>query len=293
MTMLSLDLPSYNLRCQYKEIKIEELIKYADKVNMRFGTNTLFEYVKSIEPQVFNSEHRITTKRFLKLVQKYHKSLRKYTIVFQGEHFKGYCYAHLGIKVILRSKYGDKDDKDDKEKSVEITGYGCNEYSFNAFVDFTLEELQLKKLHETTDSKGKSIISRYDASILNPEILHLANPSIRSGHYDSALKLVISLVETKLREKCLAAGRNEAQQKTGADLAVLAFNKQNGCLNPPWPIATEAHQGVQLMFQGFFMYLRNAFAHNVVVMGEDNSSVFECISTCEFLLKIIEKSTVR
>lgn len=61
----------------------------------------------------------------------------------------------------------------------------------------------------------------------------------------------IKIVETKLREKCLAAGSNEAQQKTGADWAVLAFNKQNGCLNPPWPIATEAHQGVQLMFQVF------------------------------------------
>ncbi len=290
MTILSLDLPSYNLRCQYKEIKIEELVKYADKVNIRFGTNTLLEYVKSIEPQVFDSEYRISVKKFLKLVQKYHKSLRKYTIIFQGEYFKGNCYAYLGIKVILRSKYGDKDDK---EKCVEITGYGCRESSFNEFVDFTIEELQLKKFYETTDSESKSIIDRYDASIINPDILYLLNPLIRAGHYDSALKLVVSLVETKLKEKCLAAGRNEAQHKTGADLAVLAFNKQNGCLNPPWPIATEAHQGVQLMFQGFFIYLRNAFAHNVVVMGEDNSSVFECISTCEFLLNIIEKSTVR
>ncbi len=290
MTMLFLHLPKYNLKCQYKEIKIEELIKYADKVNIRFSTNTLFEYVKSIEPQIFDSEFRITVKKFLKLAQKYHKSLRKYTIIFQGEHFKGLSYAHLGIKVILRSSYGDKDDN---EKCVEIIGYGCPEYSFSAFVDFTLEELQLKRFHETTDSIGKSIINRYDASIINPDILHLINPSIRAEHYDSALKLLISLVETKLKEKCLAAGRNEAQHKTGAELAVLAFNKQNGCLNPPWYIATEAHQGVQLMFQGFFMYLRNAFAHNVVVMREDKSSVFECISTCEFLLNIIEKSTIR
>ena len=205
MTKLYLHLPSYNLKCQYKEIKIEELIKYADKVNIRYGTDTLFEQVKSIEPQVFDSKYRITFKEFLKITQKHHKDLRKYNILFHGEHFKGDAYACLGLKVTLRSKYGDKDDK----------------------------------------------------------------------------------------EKCLAAGRNEAQHKTGADLAIIAFNKQNGCLNPPWPIATEAQQGVQLMFQGFFMYLRNAFAHNVVVMGEDKSSVFECISTCEFLLNIIEKSTVR
>lgn len=290
MTKLYLHLPSYNLKCQYKEIKIEELIKYADKVNIRFGTDTLFEQVKSIEPQVFDSKYRITFKEFLKISQKHYKGLRKYSILFHGEHFKGDAYACLGLKVTLRSKYGDKDDK---EKCIEITGYGCPEYSFNEFVDFTIEELQLKKFHETKDFKDKSIINRYDASILNPEILHLANPSVRSGHYDSALKLIISLVETKLKEKCLAAGRNEAQHKTGADLAIIAFNKQNGCLNPPWPIATEAQQGVQLMFQGFFMYLRNAFAHNVVVMGEDKSSVLECISTCEFLLKIIEKSTVR
>ncbi len=288
--MLSLNLPSYNIRCQYKDIGIEYLVKYADKVNTRFGTNTLFESVKSIVPQVFDSEHRITVQKFLKLIQKHYKSLRKYHIRFLGEHFKGDSYAYIGLNVTLRSKYRDKDDK---EKCIEITGYGCHEYSFKEFVDFTLEELQLKKFHETTDSKCKSIIDRNDASILNPDILHLTNPSIRAGHYDSALKLVISLVEAKLKEKCLAAGKTEAQYKTGADLAVLAFNKQNGCLNPPWPIATEAHQGVQLMFQGFFLYLRNAFAHNVIVMGEDDISVFECISTCEFLLNIIEKSTVR
>ncbi len=290
MTNLHLDLPSYNLKCHYKEIGTEELIKYADKVNIRLGTDTVFEFVKSIVPQVFDSKCRITFKEFLKITRKHHESLRKYTILFLGEHYKGGAYASLGLTVTLRSKYGDKDDK---EKCIEIIGYGCPEYSFNEFVDFTIQELQLKKFHETNDLKDKNIIHRYDSSVLNPEILHLANPSIRSGHYDSALKLIISLVETKLKEKCLAAGRNEAQHKTGADLAIIAFNKQNGCLNPPWPIATEAHQGVQLMFQGFFMYLRNAFAHNVIVMGEDNSSVFECISTCEFLLKIIEKSTVR
>ncbi|MBE7444404.1 MAG: hypothetical protein HS132_03865 [Planctomycetia bacterium] len=80
----------------------------------------------------------------------------------------------------MRSKYGDKDDK---EKNVGITRYGCREYSFNEFVNFTPEELQLKIFYETIDSKGKSIRNRYDDSILNPDILHLTNPSIRAGHY--------------------------------------------------------------------------------------------------------------
>ncbi len=73
----------------------------------------------------------------------------------------------------------------------------------------------------------------------------------------------------------------------------MAYHRDQGCLTPPWPLATEANTGAQLMFQGFFMYMRNAYMHHSVVMGTDESAVYDLLATCEFLLKVIDSSTKR
>ena len=130
-------------------------------------------------------------------------------------------------------------------------------------------------------------------AIRNPDLAASVSGALATRRYEEAMQNAVILVESKLRDKCVWAGRNDAKTVTGNDLAVIAYHPDTGCLRPPWPVAANAEQGAMQLFMGFIQYLRNAFGHNAVVMGGDKSSVSELLAFCEFLLRIIEKSTKR
>jgi Protein of unknown function (Hypoth_ymh) len=177
---------------------------------------------------------------------------------------------------------------------LEVGAFGVRPESFELFVSIVEGVLPTQRVaaHGLTLDDTR-LRERFRSRWVDPDLMSHTSGAISARQYDVAVKAAIGVVETRLRAKCVAAGRAGAQALSGMDLAIEAFHKDRGCLVPPWPVATEAQAGAQLMFQGFFLYLRNAFAHHSVVMGNDTTSVYDVLAMCEFLLKVIDKSTVR
>lgn len=182
----------------------------------------------------------------------------------------------------------------DATPTLELQSHASSRDNFDAFVSAATKVLGTQAIaaHGLTLDDTR-LRERFLSRWVDPDLLAHTSGAVAARQYDVAIKAAIGVVETRLRARCVAAGRVDAKKLGGADLAVEAFHKDKGCLNPPWPVATEAATGAQLLFQGFFLYLRNAFAHHSVVMGADASAVYDALAACEFLLKVIEKSTLR
>ena len=144
-----------------------------------------------------------------------------------------------------------------------------------------------------TDDEHGFLIDRLATSIRHPALAQAIRGPLSAKDYDGAVRAATVQVETELRQRCLAVGRAEAQGQTGSDLATTAFSDKAGCLNPPWPVATQARESAHLAFRGFFLYLRNAWGHNATVIGSDPSGVAETIEHCQYLLQVIRDSTIR
>jgi len=198
-------------------------------------------------------------------------------------------YPTLDLVVYCRGARGNISNR-----RICLTGYGCERWDFLEFK--RIAEGNLGLVLDPTAREGFEywcVKEDYERFMFNTTMQDQVLGSIRHGQYDAALRTAFCVVEDALRRKCMAVGKADALHQQGGELAVTAFHKDAGCLRPPWPFASEAQQGAQLMFQGFFQYLRNALIHNAEVMGKDAFSAYKCLIACEFLMTVVEKSTPR
>jgi hypothetical protein len=288
------EVPIYSARFAYRDITLEDLKDLGAEVKKRFRANMHCHEVKAVEPQVFDQTFGISWWRFSALYKKYKATFRRYGFYFYPGMRSGAApitRVQFELHVVMRSKYGDKDDA---ERAIGLSGLGCYRGDFDEFVRIATHILHLEEsLPSGADFEHESIIARWDCAVRDPELRMATEAPIRAKQYDDALRSAVVLVETKLRKKCLGVGAAVPKGKTGKDLAPIAYHPATGCLEAPWPIAAKAAEGAQLLFMGFMQYLRNAFVHNTVVMGTDKSAVFEALACCEFLIKVIDKSVKR
>jgi hypothetical protein len=282
----------YRTRYYYRDISIQELEKFISTVKTRLETGLGRIDIRSIEPEEFNREYNASWEKFRSIFLDYYKSIRTYSIYFSSQKMGGRApadFVFVKIVVCLQGKFGE-----DTGKEIELCGCACYPNTYKTFVEIAVQELSLKEAPPPgMDFEDESILHRWQSGTKDSSLITLTEGAIKTKQYDVAVKAAISLVESRLREKCMAAGSSNAKHQAGPDLAVTAYHKDKGCLDPPWAIASEAQQGAQLLFQGFFFYLRNAYAHHSVVMGSDKSTAYECLAICEFLMKIVEKSVPR
>lgn len=214
--------------------------------------------------------------------------LRKYEYTVAGRNYLKRDSAYITIE-ITRHKRGR-----DCQAEIELAGWGCSKRQFDDFAQFFADRFNISEILPESDPLDiQGIEQRWLPKFVDPELVKQCSGAMEARQFDTALKAALVVVESRLRKKCINSGCKEASESAGADLAVLAFHSSKGCLVPPWPIATQASHGCQLLFQGFFLYFRNAIAHHSEVIGSDRTAVLELMVTCELMLKIIDNSTVR
>lgn len=219
-------------------------------------------------------------------------AVRKYILTFidaWSRHTPECWVPHMTLTVRIHDYRGNPD-----YARITLSSIRCSKDDFALFQQIAADCLKIQIFPDMQHTFSDTLIKQNcDNALNNPILREQISSSIYSGKYDTALRTAFAILEDSLRQKCISAGRSEAKNQTTADLAVTAFHKDRGCLIPPWPVAIEAAQGAQLVFQGLFLYLRNAFIHNATIMGDDRTAVFECLMTIEFLLRVIEKSIIR
>ncbi len=219
--------------------------------------------------------------------------LRKFTMSFGRPPLKPKTHDHFFPELEFVSRASDFSE-DKAWPRISLHGCRCHRKDFLLFREIAVRvlELTVHPEHETEFEDGHICYLCRNASLDEVLWSHIEG-SLSTRQFDVAIKAAIGVVETRLRERCVALGRIEAQKQTGSDLAVTAYHKDSGCLTPPWPLAAEAIHGAQMTFQGFFLWIRNAYAHHATVMGKNRSAVFETLMYCQFLLRILEESTER
>ena len=280
------DTPRYSVCYASRDIEPEELEEFVAQVLRKFENLTLdfvmIDFIRRLRKNVYRGK----LAHYRRAHAKWKDDIRKYRLHFCGR----YC-STLYVELTVRMR--DYRDTASYAK-IELDGKRCNRSDFAALAEVARSTLRLEPYPGKEWGFEDSVIKQdCERAICDDQLREQTIASISDGQYDAALRTASSLVEDLLRHKCLAAGRAEAATQTGGDLAVTAFNDRSGCLSPPWPLATQAQLGVQLMFQGFFLYVRNAFVHNAVVTGQERQAIFECLMTCEFLLQLVKRSSVR
>lgn len=253
--------------------------------------------IRSVEIKYTRKSDRLTDsflkfEDLVKLWPKLHHEMRGFEIVFSSafdmKSSSHYYTPHLRLRQRYRTKSGDE------RLQLTLEGHSVTEDFFSISQRILGTSLKLERVpHGGKTWDELRFLRLWNHREIDPGLRNHITGAVDAGQYDTALKAAVSEVESRLREKCVAVGCQGAKGVSGADLAVLAYHKDKGCLSPPWPLATEASHGAQLLFQGFFLYIRNAYAHNSGVMERDVSCVYEMIMFCELLLRIISKSSVR
>jgi hypothetical protein len=285
---------SQNQDFDFDEITLEQLQELERQVYDRFQIGMFGFGIKSVRPEVFAEEYSPTWERFVEIHHKHAQSIREFGFAFLGQDPDGKALADFNffqLQISLRGKYAS--DETFHNRKATLRSHGCSPHDFEVFSKLAVKCLGLRSKAIPKPTQSEDLYSKWKHASQNPDLFDLIDATMKAAKHDLALKAAVGLVESRLREKCVSLGRTEASHQTGADLAVTAFHKDTGCLTPPWPIATEAVHGTFLLFNGFFSYLRNAYAHHTVVMGKDITAVLECLLTCEFLLLLISKSTTR
>ncbi len=289
---LARHIPVYSTKCIYREIPPDELLVLRECLNQRFGVEMHCHQVESVRPEVFKWDLSPSWTKFNDLWGKHRGSFRRFTFYFYGgkrSDSSSIDRIQFGLQVVMRRKFGAEADR-----RIRLSGIGCERSDYERFVGIATSVLHLRKAPPAgMDWDDVALDERVSAGIINADLVDAISGALGARRYEEAMQNAVILVESKLREKCLSAGGDDAQNATGNNLAVIAYHPDTGCLRPPWPVAVNADQGVMQLFMGFIQYLRNAFGHNALVMGGDKSSVFELLAFCEFLLAIIEKSTKR
>ncbi|MGD0650474.1 MAG: TIGR02391 family protein [Verrucomicrobiia bacterium] len=284
------DIPHYSATYLSKDVHPDQIEAFVREVRRKFERLKLrsveVDYNKLFSIGVCDGK----LSHYRKAYAKRARDIRKYRLHFCDLYAtRLYSPPHVEVTVRVRDTWDNP-----SYPKITIDGYGCNREDFAEFLSTAVNSLGLEKYPGRASEFDDSVIEQdYERIVGNPAVRNQIMASVAGHNYDAALRTASSILEDKLRQRCIAAGRLEAAKQTGVDLAVTAFHKDRGCLKPPWPVSAEPETGAQLMFQGFFMYLRNAFMHNTVVMGEDRTAVFECLMTCGFLMSVVEASTIR
>lgn len=286
------DIPHYSATFESVPISTEQLSEFTTMFLGHFPTLALAPvWIQPRDPKRRDTWDA-SFDDLIKAIASEERSLRKYRLEF-CDYFdlKSKCpkYPSFFLTVRLRDYRPNA-----PYPRVTVEGQGCWQQDYVCFMDTAVQQLGLT-LHQDYpfELENSTVKAHYRRVSSDSAIFATIHGSLEAGQYDTALRTAASLIEDALRQKCIACGREEAKTQQASDLAVTAFHRDNGCLEPPWPVAVEAQLGAQMMFQGFFKYLRNAFAHNAIVMGDDRSAVLECLMLCEFLLKLINGSRQR
>ncbi|MCK4628283.1 MAG: hypothetical protein KAT56_04730 [Sedimentisphaerales bacterium] len=235
------------------------------------------------------SEEGLSWDKFVEVFVRYQNKIRKYTFALTEQKQRNITGRKYEITIRIKENAYETTPHS-YYPSIEILAWQEEDCKFD----------RIRKVFEETWGLSFSeyqlqidLLSRYSHSIKNEELKDKISKAMVHHDYDLAMSAASVFVETKLREKCLSVGAALTKNQTGVDLATASYHEDKGCLSPPFNIADRASQGVLLIFQGFFHYIRNAYGHNTVIMGNDRECIIEYLNFCETLLKIIETSTKR
>ncbi len=282
---------------EYKLVQLNsrDLVDLKTRLRACLGLTFIFGEIRpfKINPS-FEDQFGPKERSFWRLFKQYQGVIRKFELRVGYPKKCGYMEAPFWITVrIAENEHHFKPSK----KYPTITLHNIDRgprwgdhCSFDHFCNFMEQEWNL----ELTERQLKfNVFHEYTQTISNKKLRSLTEANMRTHNYDAALSNAGTMIESELREACISAGNNQAKGQTGDNLAVTAYGEANGCLTPPWDIATQACKGTQLLFQGFFAYIRNAYNHHAVVMGGSRDNIVEFLKGCEFLLNIIDHSSPR
>lgn len=283
---------SFKQHCVHQELSpthLSTLLKavQARRPMMRFGRIQLKFINSAMRDTIYGTDFKTLDKEWTQRKS----TIRSYVAYLTTRDMKGDApadHVHYCVVQELRDKAGVE------AGALSLSAYGCGETSFLEFVDVARSALGIELAPPPGSTwERERLRARWLREHIDSELVSHISGAIDAGQFDTALKAAIGVVESRLRRRCVAVGCTAALELAGADLAVAAYHKERGCLVPPWPLAVEAAHGSQLMFQGFFLYLRNAFMHNATVMGPNDAAVYDLLATCEFLIKVIDSSAKR
>ncbi len=285
----------FNKKLAFRFLNTDELQRFISTVELRFNVRAFGFTLKSVRPEKFKTEtHNFPVSKILDAIRNHPNDIRLYEICFSSVDLENRALADVvsvGIRVKCRSKFGDNDDQ---EREIELRGLNCYKGDFGYFTKAADEVFGLMPYFPPgVDSYDTTMSSFLDSGFLLPEARAFVSGSIRTRHYDLAIKAIAGLVESNLRDKIMSHDVSSAETAAGAQLAKMAYGKQDGVLRPPWDAATESLEGVHLMVRGFFLWIRNGFHHHARILENDKDGALELIQLCNAILKIIEKSTPR
>jgi hypothetical protein len=227
--------------------------------------------------------------KFREVFIRYQSKIRKYSFTLTEQNERNSFRRRYEITIRIKENAYETTPHS-YYPSIEILAWREEDYEFD----------RIRKVFEETWGLSfseyqlqRDLVRRYLHSIANGELKNKVSKAMENHDYDLAMSAASIFVETKLREKCLSVGAVLAKNQTGVDLAVTSYHEEKGCLSPPFNVADRASHGVFLIFQGFFHYIRNAYGHNTVIMGNDRECIIEYLNFRETLLKIIETSRKR
>jgi hypothetical protein len=285
-------IPTYRFTYRPRDIPPDDLEHYVREILRQFDGLRLVHVEIDFNREYKRNVYSGKLEDYRRAYTKYREDIRKFRLFFSsssGSIENVPWYPHLELTIRLRDRKNSL-----SYPRVELVSYGYRLEDFEAFERATARLLMLEPLPGEMERHETMLLMDNARRMLKHETMSAqVLPSLANRHFDVALRTASSIVEDSLRQKCLSAGRSEAAGQTGPELAVTAFHPDRGCLTPPWPVATEAQHGAQLMFQGFFLYLRNAFTHRAVVLADDAVAAFGGLALCDFLLYVIENSTAR
>lgn len=274
-------------------LTVANLKQIVELVELRFNVQAIGWTLKSVRPERFGNSYTFDVNKIYDVIEKSPDIIRTYAIIFTSVKIGNKAlinFASLGITVTARSKFGDNDEN---EKVIELQGINCSERDFGYFEKAVFEVVKLEKYYAPgTDIYDDLLAHFIKSDFIDNESRTLISGAISTRQYELAIKAISGLVESTLCDKLELFGVSEASSSAGVELAKLAYNKSNGYLSPPWLIAKESYEGVHLLFNGFFLWIRNGFHHKTKVF-KSKEGILELLTLSCSLLRIINLSTKR
>ncbi|MBK9188059.1 MAG: hypothetical protein IPM33_03790 [Phycisphaerales bacterium] len=233
----------------------------------------------------------VTTEKLYAALSSDDGNLRKYELTYQYDECKRVVKGMMP-SVTIRVQFKEKDGSESRR--ISVSGYGCHAGDYQKFIDLCIDAWNTAVVAPPGLTMAQYALSLlYNEKMFNADLGPDTTPLVNRRQYDAAVRNMAVLIEASLRQKCIDAGEVRANNQTGCTLAVTAFHPETGCLRPPWPVADDACKGMQLLLMGYFQYIRNAWAHNAVVVGEDACGVHELLHLSNAIYTLIKSSAPR
>ncbi|OGU60971.1 MAG: hypothetical protein A2X64_02910 [Ignavibacteria bacterium GWF2_33_9] len=276
---------------EYVPLTVTNLKQIVELVELRFKVRAFGFELKSIRPEKFGDIHNFDINKIYDGIENSPNIIRTYHIRFCNKNIGGNAlvdFATLGMKVIAKSKFGDNDEN---EKKIILDSLNCFENDFNYFKKAVFEIVKFEKYYPPGKDVYDDVIARFtNSDFIDDESKMLITGAISNQQYELAIKAISGLVESRLRNKLESLGVSSAANSAGIELAKLAYNKNSGCLIPPWPIAKESNEGAHLLLSGYMLWIRNGFHHQTKIFTS-KEGVLELLALSCALLRIINLST--